>query len=477
MGTVVKMAHGALMGAVGQASAIGYALPSSPPLLSWTNVHTLTTPRCCSFARHLPYPNISNHPFMSWLTAVYANPYSWNNISNLLYLEAPAGVGFSYADTPAGLVFNDTVNAQDNLNALVAFFKSYPEFSGNDFYLSGESYAGVYVPTTAYAVVQYNLGSANKINIKGILVGNGCLGTEVGVCGGDGIGQWYNLQELRGHGLVSYPTYQQTLAACGDWSNLGPNCVNWLNQVSDEVGHINVYYIYGPCHTNFSMPELAPTATVADLDAAKLLIESGQVLTKPLAHNFRRPPSKLERKINMHKGLGGPDGCIDAGDVTWYLNLPSVISALHVAQNLPWVICSGNISYTPTEQDERAIIYPTLIEKAKLRVLIYNGESDACGKCGIDAYSHSTCATRMLYLLFNAVPYTDNEAWTASMNYTVVSPWTAWMVNQDWVGGYITQYAHNFTFLTVRGAGHMVPEYQPAAAWYFFNQYLTGGFA
>jgi len=45
---------------------------------------------------------------------------------------------------------------------------------------AGESYAGIYVPTLAYAVVQYNRGKpATPINLKGIMVGNGCLGTEV----------------------------------------------------------------------------------------------------------------------------------------------------------------------------------------------------------------------------------------------------------------------------------------------------------
>jgi serine carboxypeptidase-like clade 1 len=313
-------------------------------------------------------------------SAVYANPYTWNNVSNVLFLEAPAGVGFSYADTPGGLIQNDTTNAIDNLNAIIQFFQGYPEYLQNDFYIAGESYAGIYVPTTAYNVYQYNKQNPSKaFNLKGILVGNGCLGTEVGTCGNDNIAAWYSLQEWRGHGLVSYQTYENAVSACGDFSKISGKCNQYFNQAASEVGHINIYYVYGPCIMNMTAPELAPIATPAQLEAAKRQIEAGHVLKKPLAHNFRPPLSDAEKAMGLHHKLGGPDACIDAGDMTAYLNRPSVIQALHVA-NIPWVVCSGNLSYTPTEPDERQVIYPTLIEDAKIRVLIYNGEADACGK-------------------------------------------------------------------------------------------------
>jgi hypothetical protein len=121
------------------------------------------------------------------------------------------------------------------------------------------------------------------------------------------------------------------------------------------------------------------------------------------------------------------------------------------------------------------------------------------------------------------VPYNDNERWTSSMGYNVIKPWTAWMAQEDWVshcasasaitamysppaaactleslqrvvcfggsgaitsidfpshffsqvGGYVTQYANNFTFATVRGAGHMVSEVQPMAAWSLFDRFIN----
>jgi carboxypeptidase C (cathepsin A) len=70
------------------------------------------------------------------------NIFSWNRVANILYLETPREVGFSYAD-PAGDpdgIFNDTLTAQDNLLALKEFVKTFSTYSGRDFYVAGFSY-------------------------------------------------------------------------------------------------------------------------------------------------------------------------------------------------------------------------------------------------------------------------------------------------------------------------------------------------
>jgi carboxypeptidase C (cathepsin A) len=58
---------------------------------------------------------------------------------------------------------------------VIAFFNSYPEFNKNNFYIAGESYAGIYIPYLATAIDTYNTFNPNEtINFKGIAVGNGC---------------------------------------------------------------------------------------------------------------------------------------------------------------------------------------------------------------------------------------------------------------------------------------------------------------
>jgi carboxypeptidase C (cathepsin A) len=102
----------------------------------------------------------------------------WNRYSNMLYLESPAGVGFSYQDDvgPNGTYATDDLRtARLNLNFLLQFFKAFPKYAGREFYITGESYAGTYIPTLAWAIAQYNANQpSSPINFKGFAVGNPC---------------------------------------------------------------------------------------------------------------------------------------------------------------------------------------------------------------------------------------------------------------------------------------------------------------
>ncbi|RCN31543.1 serine carboxypeptidase [Ancylostoma caninum] len=70
-----------------------------------------------------------------------ANPYSWNKKASILTLEAPAGVGYSFA-TDGNIKTGDDQTASENWEALVAFFNQFPQYRNNDFYITGESYGG-----------------------------------------------------------------------------------------------------------------------------------------------------------------------------------------------------------------------------------------------------------------------------------------------------------------------------------------------
>lgn len=117
--------------------------PANDPLVVWFN----GGPGCSSVlawaAEHGPYvmPD-GQDDFVE-------NPYSWNNEANVIYIESPAGVGYSYTDEEKPK-YNDTTSAEDNYKAIKTWFSKFPEYKTNEFFISGESYAGIYVPYLAH---------------------------------------------------------------------------------------------------------------------------------------------------------------------------------------------------------------------------------------------------------------------------------------------------------------------------------------
>ncbi len=68
---------------------------------------------------------------------------------------------------------------RDNFDALQFFFTYYPEYKNNPFWISGESYAGKYIPDLAYRIDHYNLDPSTpldkKIKLRGMFIGNGVI--------------------------------------------------------------------------------------------------------------------------------------------------------------------------------------------------------------------------------------------------------------------------------------------------------------
>jgi hypothetical protein len=124
------------------------------------------------------------------------NPFSWNLRANLVYLEQPVGVGFSYevihekesedVDTePIG----DQTSVQDMLTALVQFFVRYPERKLNDVYLASESYGGHYIPELAQLLFDRSDADTGtdtdihhlKTQLRGLLIGNPLVSFGTGI--------------------------------------------------------------------------------------------------------------------------------------------------------------------------------------------------------------------------------------------------------------------------------------------------------
>ena len=86
------------------------------------------------------------------------------------------GVGFSYT-TDFNYTIGDVQVAAENYAALVDFYRIFPLFRVVDLYITGESYAGIYIPMLAAKIVESQ--SANAMNLKGIAIGNGLLSKAI----------------------------------------------------------------------------------------------------------------------------------------------------------------------------------------------------------------------------------------------------------------------------------------------------------
>jgi hypothetical protein len=82
------------------------------------------------------------------------NPYSWTEAAHVLWLDQPAGVGFSYGDADDS---DEQMVAEDAYWFLQAFFKSYPEYRANPLFIIGESYAGEFLVRPLAPLVGYGV--------------------------------------------------------------------------------------------------------------------------------------------------------------------------------------------------------------------------------------------------------------------------------------------------------------------------------
>nr|XP_018901500.1 PREDICTED: venom serine carboxypeptidase-like [Bemisia tabaci] len=106
--------------------------------------------------------------------------YSWNRRCNLLFFDQPVGTGYSFTKTYYGFAKNETDVARDLYTALVQLFTLFPSLQRNKFFIAGESYAGKYIPAIGHKIYHENKvpGAALKINLGGLMIGNGLTDPE-----------------------------------------------------------------------------------------------------------------------------------------------------------------------------------------------------------------------------------------------------------------------------------------------------------
>ncbi|KAK7344936.1 hypothetical protein VNO77_15199 [Canavalia gladiata] len=408
--------------------------PSSNPLILWLN----GGPGCSSigvgaFTEHGPF--ITNYG-----ESITKNKYSWNREANILYLESPAGVGFSYStDKSFYNTLNDDITAQDNLVFLQRWLDRFPQYKNNEFYIMGESYGGHYVPQLAELILK----SKVNFNLKGIGLGNPLLEYETDY---NSVDEFY-----WSHGMISDYVYQLRSSVCNNSKSskqslrgcFSPDCISVLIQISDEYSEldsIDPYYVIGDKCLSYNLSQPAF-----------------------LTQHQRSSISQILRSLHMQKHQNNAylyhqelDKCPEK-NAEMYLNRKEVQKALHarlVGVN-QYRLCSPVVFDKYRTEDEEI---PTInilgsLIKSGIQVFVYSGDQDSV---------IPFIGTRRLV---------DKLAKKLGLKTTV--PYSSWFVGKQ-VGGWTQVYGHQLTYATIRGASHSTPTTQPKRSFVLFNSFLQG---
>ncbi|XP_022953332.1 serine carboxypeptidase-like 40 [Cucurbita moschata] len=231
---------------------------TSLPLLLWLN----GGPGCSSLA-YGAMAELGPFRARSDGKTLFQNDLSWARVANVLFLESPTGVGFSYSNTTSDYQSNgDKSTAIDNYAFLVNWLERFPEYKDRDFYISGESYAGHYVPQLAHVILSHNKNAGKTIvNLKGIIIGNAVINDET-----DEIGMY---DFFATHALIADRTSKDIKKYC----NFSPNtttqnlkCIKTMKIVEGNTNMIDIYNIYYPICGNKSLTDQPKKATVMNYD-------------------------------------------------------------------------------------------------------------------------------------------------------------------------------------------------------------------
>ena len=363
------------------------------------------------------------------------NDWRWNKIANMVFLEQPVGVGFSYSDNSDDYKIGDSQAAKDNLQTILQFLIKFPQYSKVPLFITSESYGGHYMPTLAYQIVKYNeqQADATKLNFKGFAVGNPYTDYYSGVGA--------EMETYWGKQLLPKPTWDKYVAnGCLEVTNQFNNsmCSTLILDFMKKIGNLNPYALdYPVC---VSQQQIWTT---------RMLYETSKMYNNEFSNAFLALKDSYEP-------------CEDNYAAN-YLNDPDVKNALHVKSSIEWEECSRTVKYEymdkmlPMEHYYNELL--NAVSDKNLRIMVYSGDDDSvCGTIG-----------------------TQKWLWTLGFPVKKDEYWKVWKVDGQ-TAGYISQFDTPFsnesrlTFATVHFAGHEVPTYKPKEAFVLFQAYLNNDY-
>ena len=381
--------------------------PANAPLVFWTN----GGPGCSGLIGFMT----EQGPFRPDVNGnILPNEYAWNKVANMVFLEQPVGVGFSYSNNNADYKIGDDQAAKDNLATILGVIERFPHFNNSKVYITSESYGGHYMPTLANEIINYNDATPiNKLNFGGFAVGNPYTDYYSGVGA--------EMETYWGKQLLPKPLWDRYVSNwCLNMEQQLNNsaCTDLMLDFMKKIGNLNPYALDYP-----------------------VCLSSQQRMMHSFVHDQSSTYEPCEDQFSTN-----------------YLNNMDVKKAIHVRTDIEWEECSRTTKYKMADKMIPMEKYYTKILNSKthpdLQVLVYSGDDD--GVCG-------TVGT---------------QRWIYDLGFPVKKLWNTWEVDGQTAGyttDFETPGGKDsrFTFTTVHSAGHEVPTYKPKEALELFKTYLA----
>ncbi|MCJ1459669.1 hypothetical protein MMC28_010048 [Mycoblastus sanguinarius] len=405
--------------------------PSSNPaatdeLVIWFN----GGPGCSSLSGLI----LENGPFL-WQPGTFApvqNPYTWVNLTNMIWVEQPVGVGYTQG-TPN--ITNEVELAQE----FMGFWKNWVEdfqVQGRKVYITGESYGGYYVPYVADAFI--NADDTTYYNLAGIAINDPILG--------DGDLQ----QEVP---VIPYVDYW------ADLFNLNETFSAAVHAKADSCGYtdyFNTYLTFPPPAGPFP----SPTNSSNDCDVFDDVFSA--VLEINPCFNIYHITDTCPHLFNVL-------GIVNQGDyfppgAQVYFNRTDVQAAINAPIGTNWMQCTNKNVFTDATPETTGEMSVAPAQDGVLKHVIESTNNTIIGVGDLD-YLLPTNGTLMALqnLTWNGVqgfqvPPTNNFYVPYHPEYNLGA-----LAGAGDLGVWVSE--RGLTFYTVYLSGHELPEYAPGAAY------------
>lgn len=471
-------------------------------------------------------------------TPIY-NPWTWANETSLCEIDSPAPMGASYCTMGNGSAgshggpsgdpyscgpWSDKVTADANHRAHIAFFTdAFPEFedSQQPVSLVGESYSGVYVPLFANAWLDDPIRGPNGklINFHGFAIGDGhpaCIpqpGKPIDWCINlNNVqffqypnalpGPFWDVEFFHGHSQMSEELYEAIMdGGCSADelkgkllpAPLSPQCQALMEEMTRQVGFFYVYNLYSAC------PETVPSASSAARNVSKAARSTFMAPMSSAMHAAVQPSVSMVAPRRMlsgsagrrrqqtlpvipapgdgDNGLGAP--CLGSS-MDIYFNLNETKVGLGIPLDNNFIVLDNGIGFNyTTDSPFVGFVYEKAVRAGK-RILIYEGDSDACGL--------QTAPIEEVWVPFLGNGTRAADQWTPvgqlntphsrPLGLPRTQPWRPFGVEpagRKVQGGFSMAWnSGQVTFVSIRGAGHLNPKDRPAASYTMMRAFQRG---